>query len=91
MALAAGSTNSRAKRWLPERFAQLADDLQSNLNVNVVLLGSKEDEEISRRVSDLSIRKPVDLTGKTDIVNAEFDDALEALHRGRTPIGLVTT
>lgn len=70
VALAAGSTNSRAKRWLPERFAHLADELRSNLNVNVVLLGSKDDQEISQRVSELTIEKPIDLTGKTDIVTA---------------------
>jgi heptosyltransferase-2 len=70
VALAAGSTNSRAKRWLPERFAALADQLRSELDANVVLLGSEDDREISRRVSDLATEKPVDLTGRTDIIGA---------------------
>ena len=70
IAVAAGSTNSRAKRWLPERFAELADRLRSDLNVNVVLLGSEDDREISRRVSDLTTHKPIDLTGRTDIIGA---------------------
>ena len=67
VAIAPGSTNSRAKRWLPERFAQLNDRLQSELNCNVIVLGSKDDREISEHISDLSLRKPVDLTGETDI------------------------
>ena len=70
VALAPGSTNSRAKRWLPERFAELADELRSQLNVNVVLIGSADDREISQRVSDLARRKPIDITGRTDIVSA---------------------
>jgi heptosyltransferase-2 len=67
VAIAPGSTNSRAKRWLPERFAELNDRLQSELNCNVILLGSKDDREISEHVSDLSVKKPFDLTGETDI------------------------
>jgi heptosyltransferase-2 len=67
VAIAPGSTNSRAKRWLPERFAQLNDRLQSELNCNVVLLGSKDDREISEHLSNLSVKKPFDLTGETDI------------------------
>ena len=70
VAIAAGSTNSRAKRWLPERFAALADRLSSELNANVVLLGSEDDREISRAVSDLTSDKPIDLTGRTDIIGA---------------------
>jgi heptosyltransferase-2 len=70
VALAPGSTNSRAKRWLPERFAELADELRSELNVNVVLLGSGDDKEVSQRVLDLAVHKPIDMTGKTDIIGA---------------------
>ena len=68
--LAPGSTNSRAKRWLPENFARLNDRLRGELGVNVVLLGSKGDAEVSRKVSELSNDKPVDLTGQTDITTA---------------------
>jgi heptosyltransferase-2 len=70
IAIAAGSTNSRAKRWLPESFAALADRLKSELNANVVLLGSEDDREISQIVSHLATHKPIDMTGKTDIVGA---------------------
>ena len=68
--LAPGSTNSRAKRWLPENFATLNDRLQTELNATVILLGSKGDAEVSRQVADLSNAKPVDLTGETDIETA---------------------
>lgn len=70
VAVAAGSTNSRAKRWIPERFAELIDRLRSEIDVNVVLLGSKDDKGISRYIQDLSEHKPLDLTGQTDVAGA---------------------
>jgi ADP-heptose:LPS heptosyltransferase len=68
--LAPGSTNSRAKRWLPENFASLNDRLQRELGAKVLLLGSKGDAEVSQRVIELSLEKPLDLTGDTDIETA---------------------
>jgi heptosyltransferase II len=68
--LAPGSTNSRAKRWLPEKFALLNDRLQSEVGSTVVLLGSPGDKPVSQSVVDLAVSKPIDLTGATDITLA---------------------
>src|SRR5688572_19241116 len=70
IALAPGSTNSRAKRWPAESFARLNDMLQEELGANVVLLGSKEEADVSRNVVELSKRAPYDLTGTTDLTDA---------------------
>jgi heptosyltransferase II len=70
VALAPGSTHSRAKRWTPESFARINDRLREELNVDVVLMGSPGDKEVSNRVSDLADRKPIDLTGETDLALA---------------------
>ncbi|MEP7149493.1 MAG: lipopolysaccharide heptosyltransferase II, partial [Acidobacteriota bacterium] len=70
VAIAPGSTNSRAKRWLPERFAELNDRLQTELNCNVVLLGSRDDKPISTQVAAFSHSPLIDLTGETDIEDA---------------------
>jgi heptosyltransferase-2 len=70
VALAPGSTNSEAKRWHPESFARLNDLLQSELKANVVLVGAKDEADISRRVSSVSKHTPVDLTGTTDLTGA---------------------
>ncbi len=70
VALAPGSTNSRAKRWIPQRFAELNDRLQTELSCNVVLLGSRDDKPISTQVGELSKSQPIDLTGETDIADA---------------------
>jgi heptosyltransferase-2 len=67
VAIAAGSTNSRAKRWLPERFADLGDRIREELGANVILMGSKGDAGVSDLVIESSKEPPVDLTGETDI------------------------
>jgi len=67
VALGVGSTNSRAKRWPAERYARLNDLLQTDLQTNVVLVGAKDEAEVSREVFEKSERKPIILTGKTNL------------------------
>ena len=76
--LGVGSANSRAKRWTTERYARLNDLLQESSGINVVLMGSKKELEISREIYEKSDTKPVTLTGKTELADAisilsEFD------------------
>ncbi|HWS56777.1 MAG TPA: lipopolysaccharide heptosyltransferase II [Pyrinomonadaceae bacterium] len=67
VALCPGSTNSRAKRWPAERFAALADLLAERAGAQVLLIGSREELEVSEAVSRLTRRRPVMLTGQTDL------------------------
>lgn len=70
VALGVGSTNSRAKRWPAEYYAKLNDLLQTRSDVNVVLVGSADEHDVALKVADLSIKKPVILTGKTSLAEA---------------------
>ena len=70
VALGVGSTNSRAKRWQTESYARLNDRLQNELNVNVVLVGAKDELDVSNKVFEKSKSKPTILTGKTDLAEA---------------------
>ncbi|MGI9054237.1 MAG: lipopolysaccharide heptosyltransferase II [Pyrinomonadaceae bacterium] len=70
VALGVGSTNSRAKRWQTESYAELNDRLQSDLNMNVILVGGQDELNISREVFEKSKIKPVILTGKTSLSEA---------------------
>jgi len=67
VALATGSTNSRAKRWQTESFAKLNDKISSQLNANVILIGSEDELDISLEVAEKSKIKPIILTGKTTL------------------------
>ncbi|MGH9944314.1 MAG: lipopolysaccharide heptosyltransferase II [Pyrinomonadaceae bacterium] len=67
VALCPGSTNSRAKRWPAERFAALADGLIAEAGANVLLIGAREELEVSREVVSRMRRAPVVLTGETSL------------------------
>lgn len=67
VALCPGSTNSRAKRWPPERYAALADHLMGKAKANVVLIGAREELEVTQEVLAKMRRRPVVLTGETDL------------------------
>ncbi|MCO6511419.1 MAG: lipopolysaccharide heptosyltransferase II [Aridibacter famidurans] len=70
IAFGAGSQNSRAKRWLPERFAAVADALSEEIGAQTVLLGSKEDRDASAKVSGEMRTGAFDLTGETSLEKA---------------------
>ncbi len=67
VAFCAGSTNSNAKRWHAESYAELNDRIQSELNANVILIGAGNEREVSNAVAEISKIKPFVLTGKTDL------------------------
>lgn len=70
VALGTGSTNSRAKRWQAESYAELNDRLQEELKADVVLIGAKEELDVSQEVFEKSKIKPKILTGKTSLSQA---------------------
>ena len=45
--------DSTARRWAPERFAQLADTLYANVGGQLVLLGGPEEAELHQHIIDM--------------------------------------
>ncbi len=70
VALGAGSTNSRAKRWGIENFAALNDRLQEDLSVQVLLVGDASEKEVAAAVIEAANYKPFDITGQTGVAEA---------------------
>ena len=70
VALGVGSTNSTAKRWQAESYANLNDLLQNELNCNVILVGANNEIDVSDEVFEKSEIKPLILTGKTSLAEA---------------------
>jgi len=70
IALGVGSTNSRAKRWPANYYAQLANRLSTELNAAIVLIGSADDGEVAAEVATKSGVNTIDLSGKTTIAEA---------------------
>jgi len=61
-----GSINSRAKRWPAESFAMLADRL-IEADRRVLLIGSKDELDVTENVTRQMRNQPVVLTGKTNL------------------------
>src|SRR5262249_17783783 len=66
VALCPGSINSRAKRWPAERFAALADRLMDQQR-QVVIMGSRDEVDVTTEVTSRMKQQPVVLTGKTSL------------------------
>ncbi len=72
---APGAAYGRAKQWLPERFAELADLLINDRGWNVVMVGSNADRatgaDILRRMPSTGTRlnRLIDFSGKTDLAS----------------------
>jgi heptosyltransferase-2 len=58
------------KRWLPERFAEVAQFLTERANVKVILLGSEDDRNLCGRIADLMRDKPLILAGRTTLLQS---------------------
>ena len=66
VAICPGSINSRAKRWPAESYAALADHLIEDCR-QVVLIGSKDEIDVTNDVTSRMKHRPVVLTGKTTL------------------------
>lgn len=55
------------KRWLPERFAEVADHVAEFRDMRVLLLGSEDDRTVTGEVARAMKSPAVDWTGTTDL------------------------
>lgn len=69
IAIGAGASYGSAKCWPPERFAELADRLQTEQHCDVILLGTAAEASVSSAIGLAMRRSPIDLTGKTAIAD----------------------
>src|SRR6185369_8748343 len=76
VAICPGSINSRAKRWPAESYASLADRLIDSRR-KVLLIGSKDELDVTESVTQKMRNQAVVLTGKTslDQITAVLDRA----------------
>jgi heptosyltransferase-2 len=67
VAINPGATNSRAKQWLAERFAETADRLAERNGFQTVIIGAAGDIEVANEVANRMRSRPVVLAGRTSI------------------------
>ena len=57
----------KTKRWIPEYFAKVADQLIDEFNCKIILIGSKNDTESVNSVVLAMKHSPINLCNKTDL------------------------
>lgn len=62
-----GAAYGSAKRWMPERFASVADRAVEKHNGQVILFGSKQEVPIVKAITDAMKHKALNMAGKTDL------------------------
>jgi heptosyltransferase-2 len=62
-----GASYGAAKRWIPERFAAVADGLAAEFGVRLVLTGGPGEAEIGRDIERAMKVAPVNLIGRTSV------------------------
>jgi heptosyltransferase-2 len=67
LALGAGASYGSAKCWPPDRFAQFANQFQTEHDMDIILFGTQGELAVSTAIAEGMKRKPIDLTGKTAI------------------------
>jgi heptosyltransferase-2 len=67
IAIGAGASYGSAKCWPPDRFAELANRLQTESGADVILFGTSSEAPVSSAIAAGMRRSPIDLTGKTPI------------------------
>lgn len=61
-----GGTSNPAKRWGPERFAEVADHFE-NRGYRTALIGGAEEKAVSSQIARASRHTPLDITGQLDL------------------------
>ena len=62
------SAGSRLRTWEPEKFAGLADWIMESYDGKVILVGGREDAGLIREIEERMKYKPVNLSGKTTLL-----------------------
>jgi heptosyltransferase-2 len=70
--IAPGASYGPAKRWLPERFAAIADKIANDHSCRIILLGGKSDTETTELVQKYATTGLINLAGKTSLREAIY-------------------
>jgi heptosyltransferase II len=62
-----GATFGSAKRWYPERFAEVARELAARWGARVVITGGPSETEMAARIEELLVGACVNLAGATSV------------------------
>jgi heptosyltransferase-2 len=67
LAINPGAAYGSAKRWIPARFAEVADRLADEFGIKVLLTGGPGETEIGRDIEAAMRHRPLNLIGRTGV------------------------
>jgi heptosyltransferase-2 len=67
LAINPGAAYGSAKRWLPERFSQVADSLAQTNDFNVLLIGGSNERDLGREIEETMQREALNMVGATSV------------------------
>ena len=67
VAINPGATFGSAKRWIPERFARVADALAGHYDAHIVIIGGPGEVAMGQAVEKAMATTPLNLVGKTSL------------------------
>ncbi|MBN1475014.1 MAG: lipopolysaccharide heptosyltransferase II [Syntrophaceae bacterium] len=70
--IAPGATYGPAKRWLPDRFAAVADKLKNIFDCQIILLGGRDDWKTAEEVKRWAGADLINIAGKTTVREAVY-------------------
>jgi len=62
-----GAAYGEAKRWLPDRFARVADVLEKEFGVGILLTGGPNEIRVGLDIEAAMAKKPLNMIGKTTV------------------------
>ncbi|WP_321495558.1 lipopolysaccharide heptosyltransferase II [uncultured Desulfobacter sp.] len=65
-----GATGGTAKRWFPERYAQLAANLADRYQTRVIIFGSSADRELGDEINAMTQGACINMAGQTSLSKA---------------------
>jgi heptosyltransferase-2 len=70
VALNPGATNSRAKQWPADRFAEAGDRMAETCGCSVIFVGSASERKLSESIAGCMRHPPLILTGQTSLAES---------------------
>ncbi len=67
IAINPGAAYGSAKRWIPQRFAEVGDRLAEEFGMNILLTGGPGEMEIGRDIEQAMTCRPLNMIGKTGV------------------------
>jgi len=65
-----GATGGTAKRWFPERYAQVCENLAKEFNVKILIFGGPQDNKLGEYIAGLSENSCINIAGTTSLGQA---------------------